>query len=145
MNSKNAFVYMMVIFIVLVFLCPCQALAQGIKFRGVNIPYTIKCGDTVIEKGKYDIEVTMPETSGIRVFYFRISKKNKTLCMIPGTKVHYKSEAQSDLYKDPNIPDQPRIKMKSIKPLKKLYIYFESGKLHLYKFEKIRYELDFIE
>ena len=100
----------------------------------------------MIEKGKYDLEITMPETSGVRIFYLRILKKNEALCIINGRKLHYKTEKVSELHKDPNIPDKPRLTMRRVNALKKLYIFFESGK-HApnYSFEKLRFEIDYIE
>jgi len=116
------------------------------KFRGVNIPYTLKHNDVVIEKGKYDLEVTMPATTGIRIFYLRILKKKEALCIIEARKMHYKTEVVSELHKDPNIPDKPQLTMRKVKALKKIYIYFESGKNSPnYPFEKLRFEIDYIE
>lgn len=146
MDSKRIFVCMCGIFLVSVFLCPLVGQMKGMKFRGIEIPYTLKHEDVVIEKGKYDLEVTMPDTSGIRIFYLRILKGNEALCIIEARKLHYQTEKVSELHKDPNIPDKPRLTMRRVKALKKLYIIFESGK-HApdYPFEKLRFEIDYIE
>lgn len=146
MNSKKVLVYGVGVFLILAFLCPLAGQMKGMKFKGIEIPYNLKHKDVVIEKGKYDIEITMPETSSVRIFYLRIMKGNKAICIVDGRKMHYKTEKVSELHKDPNIPDQPRLTMRKVKALKKLYIYFESGKqAPNYPFEKIRYEIDYIE
>ncbi|MFC2164212.1 hypothetical protein ACFLT2_04345 [Acidobacteriota bacterium] len=146
MNSIKVFVCMTVVFLTFAFFCPLEGQTKGLKFRGIEIPYTLKHKDVVIEKGKYDLEVMMPETSGIRIFYLRILKKNKALCIIEARKLHYKTEKVSELHKDPNIPDKPRLTMRRVKALKKLYIFYESGKHPpSYPFEKLRFEIDYIE
>ena len=100
----------------------------------------------MLEKGKYDIEITMPETSSVRIFYLRILKKNEALLILDGRKMHYKTEKVSELHRDPNIPDKPQLTMRKVKALKKIYIYFESGKQSPdYPFEKLRFEIDYIE
>lgn len=146
MNSKRVFVSMVGAFLILILLCPLDAQMKGLKFRGVNIPCTLKYKDTVIEKGKYDLEVMLPETASVRYFYLRIYKKKDALCILSGTKLHYRTEKVSELHKDPNIPDHSRLTMRRDKAKKKLYIYFESGKRSLdYPFERIRFEIDYVE
>ncbi len=146
MNSKRVFAFVVAVFLVFTFLSPLVGQMKGMKFKGINIPYTLKYKDVVIEKGKYDLEVMMPETSSVRIFYLRILKKNEALVIIGGRKMHYKTEKVSELHKDPNIPDKPQLTMRKVKALKKLYIYFESGKHSLdYPFEKLRFEIDYIE
>lgn len=146
MNLKKIVVCVTGFVLLIACVCPLMSQMKGMKFKGVNIPYTLKHKDTVIEKGKYDIEITMPETSGVRIFYLRILKKNKALCILDATKLHYESEAVSAMHKDPNIPEKSRLTMRRNKELKKLYIIFESGKHSAdYPFEKLRFEIDYIE
>jgi len=146
MNSKKLFMYGVGIYLILAFICPLAGQMKAMKFRGINIPYTLKHNDTVIEKGKYDIEISMPETSGVRIFYLRILKKNKALCILDSTIMHYDTEATSQLRNDPNIPDKPRLTMGRNPVSKKLYIYFESGKHSPdYPFTKLRFVIDYIE
>ena len=146
MKSKKIFIYGVNVLLILALLCPLAGQMKGMKFRNINIPYTLKHKDTVLEKGEYNLEVTMPETASVRVFYLRILKGNEALCILNGTKVHYKTEKVSELHKDPNIPDKPRLTMRKMKGLKKIYIYFESGKKSPdYPFEKIKFVVDYIE
>ena len=146
MNLKRVFVYVAGVFLSVAFLSPLLGQMKGMKFKGINIPYTLKHKDIVLEKGKYDIEITMPETSSVRIFYLRILKKNEALLILDGRKMHYKTEKVSELHRDPNIPDKPQLTMRKIKALKKLYNYFESGKHSPnYPFEKLRFEIDYIE
>ena len=146
MKSKRIYLYMVSVFLVFAFFCPLVGQMKGMKFRNIDIPYTLKHKDIVLEKGKYTLEVTMPETSSVRVFYLKILKGKDALCILNGTKVHYKTEKASELHKDPDIPDKPRLTMRKIAGLKKLYIYFESGKKAPdYPFEKIKFVIDYIE
>ena len=147
MNSKRSLRRAMGAFFLLILLCSLDAQQlKGLKFRGVDIPYTLKHEDTVIEKGKYELEVVMPQTASLRVFYLKINKDKDALCILSGTKLHYKTEKVSELHRDPNIPKQPRLTMRRNTEEKKLYIYFESGKRAPdYPFERIRFEIDYIE
>jgi hypothetical protein len=146
MNSKRFCKGVGGAFLVLLLICPLASQMKGLKFNGVNIPYTLKYEDTIIEKGKYDLEVMVPETASVRYFYLRIIEKKDALCILAGKKLHYHTEKVSELHKDPNIPDKPRLTMRRHPVKKKLYIYFESGKKAVdYPFEKIRFEIDYIE
>jgi hypothetical protein len=134
------------LFLILPFLCPLAGQVKGVKFKDIEIPYTLKHKDTVIEKGRYDLEIMLSDTSTVRVFFLRFLKKNKALFMIEGRKIPYETQKVTKLHRDPNIPDQPRLTMRKVTSRKKLYIYFESGKnIPNYPFEKIRYEIDYLE
>ena len=77
MSLRNFIVCGVGVILILVFLCPLAGQMKGMKFKGIEIPYTLKHKDTVIKKGRYDLEITMPETASVRIFYLRIDQDLK--------------------------------------------------------------------
>ena len=111
------------------------------KFKGVAIPFNLKYEDTIFKKGKYDFEILIHHKQ--QVFYLRILKKGKGLCLMSGERLKYKSYGFEKM-KDPKIPDQPTLRIKKHPTGKIVNIIFESGKkTAIYPFEKIRFKLEY--
>lgn len=113
-----------------------------IEFEDVKIPYELQYEDTVIKSGKYDLEFLKHGPN--QVFYLKIRKKNKTICLISGgEKVNYKNQGALDLLMDdPDIPDDHRLNIKRNPALKIVYVILETGKrARIYPFTKIRFKI----
>lgn len=116
------------------------------KFRGVEIPVDLKHGDSIIEKGKYDLEVfAAPIGSGTGLFMLEIKRKNETLCQLPGEKIEYETDLLQELRKDPDIPEKPSLKMRKISSQNMLIFMFESGKKSRAPFLKVKFQIEYQE
>jgi len=115
------------------------------EFKGVKIPWTLKYEDVVIEKGKCDL-IFLRHGTGIRLFYVKIKKRGKTICLIPkGERVRYKNQGNLvALQNDPEIPKNAKLQIKRNPALKIVYIIFETGKhTQICPFHKIRFKLKY--
>ncbi len=116
------------------------------EFKDVKIPWTLKYEDIVIEKGKCDL-VFLRHGTNTRLFYLKIKKRGKTICLIPkGERVAYKDQGNLlTLKNDPEIPKNSKLQIIRNPALKIVYLIFESGKhaaicaLHKIRF-KVEYE-----
>lgn len=113
------------------------------EFKGVEIPWTLKYEDVVIEKGKCDL-VFLRHGTSTRLFYLKIKKSGKTICLIPkGERVPYKDQGNLlALQNDPEIPKKAKLQIKRNPALKIVYIIFETGKhTQICPFHKIRFKV----
>jgi hypothetical protein len=126
-------------------LFPAYAQLQSLfEFEDVNIPFDLKYEDLIIKSGKYDLEF-FKHGEG-QVFYLKIKKDNKTICLVSGgERVRYKNQSSLGLLlKDPDIPDDCRLKIKRNPALKIAYIIFETGKRAMaYPYYKIRFKIGY--
>ena len=100
--------------------------------------------DNIIKKGKYTLEFVRHGPG--QVFYLKIKKGKKTICLISGgERVKYKNQGSlSKLMSDPDIPDDCKLKIKRKPALKIAYIIFETGKKALVcPFYKIRFKVEY--
>jgi hypothetical protein len=97
------------------------------SFKSVQIPFNLKYKDKIIKKGKYGVEIL--KHTGQTVYYFRIKKGSKKLCLIPGEYLRYLDETE--------IPNKPKLRMRRNTAEKLLYIIFESGTI-TWKYPKIK-------
>jgi hypothetical protein len=96
--------------VLMIFLMAAPAAAQLIEisiFKGVEIPYTLKHGDKLLEKGRYDLEAVKNPNSPS--YYLRFKKKGKVICLVQGEQLTVEARAGSRLI-DKSIPDNPRLK-----------------------------------
>jgi len=115
------------------------------EFKGVKIPWTLKYEDIVIEKGNCDL-IFLRHGTNTRLFYLKIKKKGKTICLIPkGERVAYKDQGNLlALQNDPEIPKNAKLQIKRNPALKIVYIIFESGKhTQICALHKIRFKLKY--
>lgn len=114
------------IFLIVFLFCPVIAQVTRVyEFKDVEIPFNMKYGDSIIEKGKYEFEIIF--NHGPQVFHLRITKKRKGICLVPGERKQYKSFGRERL-RDPNIPDKPTLRFRKFPASKMLRVTFESGK-----------------
>lgn len=110
------------------------------KFKGVQIPYTMKYEDKVLEKGKYNLETLKnPNTPSC---YLRFKKGNKVMCLIEGERLDYEAHGMSRMT-DSEIPDKPRLKMRKNTQEKLLIFMVETGRDSLYPYLLLRFELEY--
>ena len=131
--------------VILVLLLACPILAQYIdlgKFKGVEIPFKLKFGDTVLEKGTYDLEALKNRSTPM--CYLRIKKDKKTLCLIEGERLDYENYGSSKM-SDPSIPDKLTLKMKKDPKEKIFYFFVETGKSSRFAFLKLKFKMDYEE
>lgn len=138
MFFKRIHVNLLRILLIMILLCPAIAQMKLIcEFKDVEIQFNLKHEDSIFEKGKYDFELLRMGN----VFYLRIKKKEKPICLIPGgKKLKYES------FSDPDIPERAKFTIKRNPALKIAYIIFEPGSQHPdYPFIKVRFNLEYEE
>jgi hypothetical protein len=112
------------------------------KFKGIQIPYTLKFEDKVLEKGRYDLEALKnPDTPSC---YLRFKKGSKVICLVEGERLEYEARGMSRMT-DSEIPDQPRLKMKKNTQEKVFIFIVESGRNSLYPYLLLRFKLEYEE
>jgi hypothetical protein len=133
------------VFLIMCFFCPAEAQYIKIsKFNGAAIPFNLKYENSLIEKGKYDLELLKHQTQ--LLFYLRIKKRSKILVSVSGEKLMYESYGDAGLFNDPNIPDDARIKFSKIPEEKIVNIIFESGKKNpIYPCIMLRFRMEYEE
>ena len=112
------------------------------KFKGVEIPYTLKYEDKVLEKGKYDIEaVKHPNTPQC---YLWFKKNGDEICSVEGEWLTLPVRGGARRI-DPSIPNTPRLKMKRDTEEKVLIITLETGRHNPRHYLLIRFKLKYEE
>jgi hypothetical protein len=104
-------------------------LAQGTplnRFKGVNIPVSLKIQGKILKKGVYDLEFR--RTSSPVLYYVGIMKSGKTLGLVQGEEWPYGTGIVSDIYENRDIPQKPTLKMAKNTDEKLFIIIFESGR-----------------
>jgi hypothetical protein len=146
MLVKRISVNILGVLLVLLLFTAAKAQMQTLgEFEGVKISVNLKHEDTVVEKGKYDLEFVK---HGQNAFYIKFKQKNKTVCLIPGgERVMYENQGNEALLnEDPDIPVNARFKMKKNPAVKIAYIIFETGKhTMICRFYKIRFKIKYEE
>jgi len=116
-------------------------LTQIYKFTGIQIPYDLKYEDFILEKGKYDFQILVHHKT--QQLHLRILKKGKGICSVLGERLRYESYGRERM-KDPNIPDQPTLKIIKHPTEKKVSIIFESGKkTRIYPLVKAVFKMEY--
>ena len=122
-------------------------LAQGTplnRFKGVNIPVSLKIKDRILEKGVYDLEFR--RTPSPVMFYVVIIKSGKTLGVAPGEEWPYGTGIVSDIYENRDIPQKPTLKMAKNTDEKLFLITFESGRTtRQYPMVRARFKIPYEE
>jgi hypothetical protein len=112
------------------------------KFKGIEIPCTLKCKDKVLEKGKYDIEaVKHPNTPQC---YLRFKKNGDEICTVEGEWLTLPVRGGARRI-DPSIPNTPRLKMKKDTEEKVLIIMLETGRRNPRPYLLIRFKIKYEE
>jgi len=114
-------------------------------FKGVEFPFDFKSGDTIIEKGRYDLEIYYSKVDTNFLYFLRIMRKGKFLYEIPGERIEYSATTIQELRKDPKIPKEPTIRIKKIPESNLVNILFESGKTGNMPFEKAFFRVEEIQ
>ena len=112
------------------------------KFKGVQIPYTMKFEDKVLEKGKYDLETLKDRNNP--TYYLRFKKGGKVMCMVEGEQLAVEARGMSRM-SDEDIPDNPRLKMKKNTAEKNLIFTVETGRRSQFPFQLLQFKLEYEE
>jgi len=105
-------------------------------FKSVQIPFNLKCEDTIVQKGKYDLIIIKHTGQGL--YYLRIKKKRERLCLISGETIPYVDFEE--------IPEKPKLRMRRNTAEKMLHIIFESGTITWkYSNVKVRFKIEYVE
>ena len=112
------------------------------KFKGVQIPYTMKFEDKVLEKGKYDLETLKDRNNP--TYYLRFKKRGRVICMVEGEQLTVEARGMSRL-SDKDIPDNPRLKMKKNTAEKNLIFTVETGRRSQFPFQMLQFKLEYEE
>jgi hypothetical protein len=143
MFRKRFFGGCVLVFLIVILAAP--AAAQWIplgKFKGVEIPCTLKYKDKVLEKGKYDIEaVKHPNTPQC---YLRFKKNGDEICTVEGEWLTLPVRGGARRI-DPSIPNTPRLKMKKDTEEKVLIIMLETGRRNPRPYLLIRFKMEYEE
>lgn len=142
MTKKNINIILVIGFLFLLTI-PAQAQLKSIyKFKGVKIPLNLEHKDTNIKAGTYDVDFLKNQAAGY--YIMQIRKGRKKLCTVNGVELYYKTRGSQQLT-DPDIPDEPRMRMRQNKEEKLLVVLFESGKKSIvYPFIKIEFKIKYI-
>jgi len=120
MFTKSAFrCFLGVILIAFLFSPVFAQIADVCKFKGINIPFDLKHNDSIIQKGKYDLELL--KHTAQTAFYLRFKKRGKQQTLVLGEQLSYSSSEEKE------IPKKPQLKMKKNSQEKTLQIIVESG------------------
>jgi len=104
------------------------------NFKNVQFPFNLKYDDKIIKKGTYKVEI-LKDTKQT-VYYLRIRKGSKRLCLISGEYLQYAADAE--------VPASPTLRMRRNTAEKLLYIIFESGTItYQYPNIKIRFKIEY--
>jgi hypothetical protein len=122
---------------------PAEAQLKSIyKFKDVKIPLNLEHKNVSIKAGTYDIDFLKNQAAGY--YIMQIRKGRKKLCTVNGVELYYKTRGSQQLT-DPEIPDEPRMKMKQNRTEEVLIVLFESGKKSkVYPFIKIEFKIKYI-
>ena len=147
MFLKKISVILQLIFIILIFYRPSLAIMIKVHaFKDVEIKFNLKHEEKIFEKGKYDFEILFHHVQ--RVFYLKIRKKGKDLCLIRGEKLKYRNSdggilTAADLWMDPQVPQDATLRIKRY-PGNRVSIIFESGKkTPVYPLRKINFRMEY--
>jgi hypothetical protein len=93
MFFKQGFRKALKIFLILSLLSPVFAAQLKLlcKFNGLQIPYSLKFGDKVFEKGTYNLEAVKDKTAPN--YFLRIKKDSRVLCLIQGKQLQFSKQA----------------------------------------------------
>ncbi len=111
-------------------------------FKGVQIPYTMKFEDKVLEKSKYDLETLKDRNNP--TYYLRFKKSGKVICLVEGEQLTVEARGMSRM-SDKDIPDNPRLKMKKNAAEKILIISVETGRRSQFPFQLLQFKLEYEE
>lgn len=122
-----------------------QGEAQWIRigrFKGTEIPYTLKYHDKLLEKGVYDIEaVKHPKTPQC---YLRFKRNNEEIAFVEGEWLTLPVRGGARRI-DPSIPNTPRMKMKKDTEEKVVVIMLETGRRSPRPYLLIRFKMEYVE
>lgn len=133
--------------LILAFLFVAQVLAQMTpvnRFKGVNIPVSLKIKDKILAKGVYDLEFR--RSSSPVLYYIGIMKGGKTLGLVQGEEWPYGTGIVSDIAKNRDIPEKPTLKMSKNAGEKLFTFIFESGRwTRAYPMVRVRFKFQYEE
>jgi hypothetical protein len=137
MFLKRIFVFFLTISLVIILLSPAFSQIEKVcKFKGVEIPFNLKYKDSLLKKGKYDLELL--KQTAQPVYYLQIMKRGKKLCLIPGEQLSY------DALELEEIPGKPRMTMKKNSAEKMIHIIIETGTItSIYPLIRIRFKMEY--
>ena len=139
MFLKRTLVSLLRISLITIFILPVFAqMEKFAEFKKTEIPFNLKYKDSVFKKGKFDFEVYRLQGE----YYLKIKRKGKTVCLVLGQREWYDVFGLK-IHLDPNIPDNPRLKIKRNPNKKILNMIFESGKKAKYPFLKIIFRVNY--
>jgi hypothetical protein len=122
-------------------------LAQGVplnRFKGINIPVSLKIQDKIFEKGLYDLQFR--RTPSPVLFYVGIMKRGKILGVVQGEEWPYGTGIVSDIAENRDIPDKPTLKMAKNTDEKVFIVIFESGRwTRSYPMVRARFKIPYEE
>lgn len=132
------------IFILSLFIGQAEAQLKTIyKFKGVMVPLKMEHDNSVIKKGRYDIEFLKNQAAGS--YIMRILSGRKKLCTLVGEELTYDSHSGRQLT-DPSIPDDPRLRMRKNADAQQIHFLFESGrKSPVYPYVYLRFKIGYLE
>jgi len=147
MFSKQALIKVLVTFLIILISSPViySQLKDICKFKGVELPFRLKHQDSVLKKDKYDIELLKLENPTRRIYLVRIKKGGKVLCQIEGEKWIYGTIGDW-MWKDPDIPDKPTMKIRKSSADKLIIFIIETGKKNKFSpFLRLRFKMEYEE
>jgi hypothetical protein len=132
---------------ILVFLVSSPSFAdirEILTFRDVEIPWTLKQGDVVIEKGSYDVLLIK---HGVELFCLKLRKSGKTICIVKDPiRIKYaNNDNLYELIRSKDIPKEARLRVKKNPAINTVYFLIETGNCREFRFQKLRFKVESTE
>lgn len=144
MRTKIASIFLALILVILVSSPSIADIREILTFRDVELPWTLKHGNIVMEKGTYDVLLIK---HGVEMFCLKIRKNGKTLCLIKDpAKIKYGN--QDNLYemlRDTSVPKEAILRIKRNPTLNVAYLLIETGNCRDCPFRKLRFQVKSLE
>jgi len=144
MRVKRASVFLALTLLTLVSLPLSADIREILTFRDVEIPWTLRHGDIVMEKGSYDVILIK---HGIEIFCLKIRQNGKSICIIKNPE-RIKYANQDNLYEmmqDPEVSSESILRMKKNEALNTVYFLIETGDCQGCRFQKFRFKAQSVE
>jgi len=141
MRARIASIFLAFLLVFLFSIPSTGEIREILTFRDVEIPWTLKQGELVLEAGRYDVLLLK---HGIELFCLKLRQNGKTICVVKNPQ-RIKYTNQHNLYelmKSENVPNEARLCVKKNPAIHTVYFVVETGNCRHCKFQKMRFKME---
>ena len=144
MRLRIVSIFLAVILVFLVSSPSSADIREIVTFRDVEIPWTLKQGDIVTEKGTYDVILVK---HGIEIFCLKLRQSGKTICVVKNPqRIKYAgNDSLYEMMRSDDIPKNPKLRIKRNPAINTVYFLIETGNCRDCRFKKFRFKLESTE